>query len=196
MSFINHASTCLFPLADKIQPTEKPIAKVYSRSSWIFHHSSQQANFFCRCSVKFVLLVEESPHLEPILFLKMMSDATQSFATHQSSQSGCHASGYDLFSLSQRCPQDRLTHVQRLDQEPLRNSRKPRQPIREHECKFVETTRLAAPLVRSAETSVPTSTHASILQGWALAQSPPQQVRLLHEAAVSPIDISTRELGS
>ena len=82
----------------------------------IVNHSLQQANF-SRSSVRFALLEEESPHLEIILILRMTSDATQSFATHQSSQ----------------------TNVHRFLQEPLRISTKPRQRIRELECKVVET---------------------------------------------------------
>ena len=69
---IDHASTCLFTLADKIQPPEKSVTKVR-----IVHHSFQQTNF-PRCSVRLVLLVQEPPHLDPVLFLSMMSDATQS----------------------------------------------------------------------------------------------------------------------
>ena len=52
-------------LADKIQPYEKRIAKGFSRSKLIVDHVLRQANF-SRCSTRFVFLVRESPHLEPI----------------------------------------------------------------------------------------------------------------------------------
>ena len=51
----DHASRCLFTLADRIKPPEKPIGNVYSRRRLIAHHSLQQANFSC-CGVRFVLL--------------------------------------------------------------------------------------------------------------------------------------------
>ena len=104
---IDQASMCLFALADWIQSPEKPITEVFSRSRLIVHHSIQQPKF-PRCIVRFVIVVEESPHLKPILFLKMMKDATQSFATHQSLQSGSH----DLFFVAPALPHDRLTHSQ------------------------------------------------------------------------------------
>ena len=69
---IDHSSTCWFTLADQVQPPEKPAAEVSTWRRLIVHRSLQQLNFF-RCSVGSVLLVQESPHLEPISFLRMVS---------------------------------------------------------------------------------------------------------------------------
>ena len=150
---IHHATTCLFTFTNELQPHEKSFTEIHSRSRLIIHHSFQQANF-SRCGVRLAFLVKQSPHLEPVLFLRRMSDTTQSFATNHGTHSSSDTSGHELFSCRQRCPQDRLTHVCRLCQKSLSVSRKPRQPIRELECKIVETTRLATPLLRSAKTSV------------------------------------------
>ena len=80
---IDHATTCFFTLANKIQPSEEPISKVHSVCRLIIHNSFQQTHF-SRCCVRFVLPVQQSPHLESVQFLRMMSDATQSLSTDQS----------------------------------------------------------------------------------------------------------------
>ena len=106
---------CLFTPADRMQPPEKT-----SKPTFLVG------------SVRLVFLVEESSHLEArVVSQDDVGCNSDAFATHQSSQSGCDTSGYDLFSLRQRCPHDRLNHIHRFLQEPLRISRKTRQPIRE-----------------------------------------------------------------
>ena len=98
-----------------IQPLEKPAIEVHPGNRLIFHNSFQQSNFF-RWSVRLELLLEQTPSLEPFLFLRMMSDTTQSLAALQSSQSRRDTSDYDLFSCRLSLVQDRLTHVCRLFQ--------------------------------------------------------------------------------
>ena len=148
---IDRASTCWPTFANKIQQPERSITEVHSRSKLIVHHSLQQTNV-SRCSVRLVLLFEESPHPEPILFLKR--NAPRSFAAHQNSQRCCDASGHDLFSRRQHRPYDRLTHVCRLFQESLRISLKPESQFENLNEKFVETTGFTIPLLWSLQTSV------------------------------------------
>ena len=116
----------------------------------IVHHSLQQT-IFSRCSVRFVLFVEEPPHHQ---FCSSRGCQMQFRALPPTRARKAYATLLaTIFSCRQRCPDDRLTHVCRFFQGYLCVSRNPRKPIRELECK-VETAGFTVPLNRSSHTSV------------------------------------------
>ena len=118
---------------------------------------------FSRCRVRFVLPVQQSPHLEPVQFLRMMSDATQSLSTNQTSR---NSSGHDLLSCCKCYPLNRLSHSHWLLQETLQhlpeaNSTNSRTWMENHRSRWV---RHSTPLVDPSFCPIrlPASTLASI----------------------------------
>ena len=169
---IDHAPTCLFTLANKIQPPENPSLKIRSRSKLIVHRSLQQTNL-SRCSVRIVLLLKS-------LHISNPSGATQSFAAH--------VIGCPMFAESSR--------------NPSASPEIPEQPIRELECKVVEKPlfhSFAHPKLLSDPTpNVHTCVNSSRVSiGTATGTPPSPGIGICCAAAAAssgpPVNISTRD---
>ena len=115
---IDQPSTRLFAHTNQVQPPNKAVTEISSLKRMILRRALQQTNF-SRRRVRSVLVVLESPHFEFVLFLWVVSDASQSLATHQSTQSSCHTSCHDFLSRFQRCKHSLSSRVRRLFQEPF-----------------------------------------------------------------------------